>query len=381
MGNAGGVGAAKGRARATDEAGDTSAAEGRTPAPGEAAGTGAQEGRSPTMADIAAYLGMSRQTVSLVLGEAPGPSAETRERVKAAAERLGYRPHLGAQALRRARSTDIGVVFTPSHATEPEVLDGVYPAAAAHGCGVIVSPQTATRSTADAVAELLGHRCSAIVVIGSDLRRAALDDLARRIPVPLAHVGYGRRNALYDVVRSAGDTGIEAVVDHLVGLGHRHIAYVHTPSLTPTHVRRTGYRRAMRRHGLGEEIVAEQGAAAEEAGAVAARGILDGGRLPTAIVAANDQAALGVVETLLRHGVRIPEDVSVTGFDDAPLARFSFLDLTTVNQDAGRLGTAAVEAVVRRREDPGREPVETVVPTTLVVRGSTAPPGPTAGRP
>ncbi len=340
-------------------------------------GTG--EGRTPTMADIARVLGISRQSVSLALGDAPGPSPETRRRVREAAAALGYHPHLGAQALRRARSTTLGVVFSPAHAAETEILDGVYPAAAAHGCGVVLSPQTVRRSTAEAVGELLGHRCSALVVIGSDLRGRGLDDLVARAGVPVAQVGYGRRNAAYDVVRSAGETGLSDVVEHLHGLGHREITYVHTASKPATLVRRAGYLAAMARLGLVPDVVGGRGPEVEEVGAAAARHLLDRPGLPTAVVAANDQAAIGVLQTFARRGVRIPEDVSLTGFDDAAPARFSSADLTTVAQDPGGLGAAAVEVVLARRDDPARRPVEVVRPTRLVVRGSTAAPGRTTG--
>ncbi|WP_229070022.1 LacI family DNA-binding transcriptional regulator [Actinoplanes sp. DH11] len=337
-------------------------------------------GRPPTMADIAAHLGVSRQLVSLVLRDAPGASDRTRRRVRQVAEQLGYSAHVGARSLRRTRSTDLGVVFTPAHSTEPEIIEHIYPAAAAHGYDLILSAQTAVRATGQAVEELLGHRCAGLIVIGSHLDHAGLRALSRRSPVPVVDVGYGRRNAHYDVVRSAGDVGIAAMVGHLAGLGHRAIAYVDPVAMPAAALRRRGYDRAVRRLGLAADVHAVPGEYVkgdyfDEAGATAGRTLLRRASLPTAVVTPNDHTAVGVLQVLLREGVRVPQDVSVTGFDDAPIARLSSVDLTTVRQDPELMGVAAVRAAVRRIGDAGLAPGEAVVPTALVERGSTAPPG------
>jgi len=336
-------------------------------------------GRPPTMADIAAHVGVSRQLVSLVLRDAPGASDETRRRVREAAVELGFRPHLGARSLRRARSRDLGVIFSPAHSTEPEIVEAIYPAAAAHGYGVILSAQTATRSTSQAVEELLGHRCAALIVIGSNLAHVGLREISERSPVPLVDVGYGTRNGFYDVVRSSGNTGIAQAVNHVAQLGHRAITYLDPASMPPAGLRREGYRRAIKRLGLPADVLSvkgdyTQGSYFEEAGSAAARILLERKTMPTAVVVANDHAAVGLLNILTRNGVRVPEDVSVTGFDDAPIARLSSVDLTTVRQDPKLMGVAAVEAAVRRVEGRDLKPEETVVETFLVVRGSTAAP-------
>jgi DNA-binding LacI/PurR family transcriptional regulator len=335
--------------------------------------------RQPTMADIAAHLGVSRQLVSLVFRDAPGASDETRRRVREAARELGFSPHVGARSLRRARSADLGVIFAPLHSTEPEIVQHIYPAAAARGYDVILSAQTATRSTAEAVEELLGHRCAALIVIGSNLDHAGLRAVSERSPVPVVDVGSGRRNQHYDVVRSSGDKGIAAIMTHVVtDLGHRQIAYVDPAAMPSAALRRRGYERAIIQLGVPRDVLAmpgdyTKGDYFEEAGAAAARLLLQRDELPTAIVTPNDHTAVGVLQILLRNGVRIPRDVSVTGFDDAPIARLSSVDLTTVRQDPELMGVAAVEAAIRRVADRDRKPGETVVPTSLVLRGSTAP--------
>jgi len=335
--------------------------------------------RPPTMADIAEHLGISRQLVSIVLRDVPGASEDTRRRVKDAARELGFTAHVGARSLRRTRSRDLGVIFAPAHANEHEIVEAIYPVAAESGYDIILSAQTATRGTRQVVEELIGHRCAALIIIGSDLEHGAMRKVAERSPAPVVDVGYGRLNKFYDVVRSSGDRGISDMVDLLVGLGHRRISYVDPESMPPAMLRRRGYVRAMDKHGLVADIVKMPGdyevvGYFEEAGSQGARTLLGRASLPTAIVVPNDGAALGLLQTFTRAGVRVPEDVSVTGFDDAPLARLSSVDLTTVRQDPDLMGRAAVAAAVRRIGGDDLAPEETVVATTVVVRGSSAAP-------
>lgn len=331
-----------------------------------------EEGRAPTMGDIAAHLGVSRQLVSLVLRDLPGASDETRRRVRDAAHELGYRPHAGARALRRTRSSDLGVVFSPVHATEPEIVEAMYEAAAGRGYHVILAALTPSRSLSEAVDELLGHRCAAIVVIGAEVSHAALRSIVARTPVPIVNVGAGNRNSAYDVVRSSGELGTAAAVDHLASLGHRRICFLNSTSMGPAKLRLEGYANGMQAHGLRPDVVTWVGGHDEEAGAVAARELLKRDELPTAVVAGNDQIAFGLLQVLVRSGVRVPEDLSVTGFDDIRIARLPGVDLTTVRQDPSLMGAAAVDASIRRIQSPDAAPQLNVVKTTLVVRRSTA---------
>lgn len=331
--------------------------------------------RQPTMADIAAHVGVSRQLVSIVLRDMPGASAETRERVLRAAHELGYRPNLGARTLRQTRSWNLGVAFSPAHATEPDIVEAIYPAAAERGYQVVLSAQTRTRDTNQAVEELLGYRCAAVVVIGSDLPQPAMRQLARRVGVPLVAVGAGERNTAYDVVRSAGDLGIALAVDHLVALGHLSIAYVHCASMPPARLRLRGYHRAVAAAGLEADVMTVSGVDyTEESGAAAGRLLLGRDRMPTAVVTGNDQEAVGLLQVLSRAGTTVPDQLSLTGFDDSRFAALSSVDLTTVRQDPTLMGRAAVAAALARIDSPETRPSLTVIAPTLVVRGSTAPP-------
>ena len=135
--------------------------------------------------------------------------------------------------------------------------------------------------------------------------------------------------------------------------------------------RRRGYRAATRRHELTRYINVLPGDYTEEAGAQAARDMLAGDDLPTAIIAGNDRSAHGVLGTLLRAGIRVPGDVSIVGYDDSRLARLSFIDLTSVRQDAADVAGLAIQAVAERLDDGRTTERDIVLQPTLIVRGST----------
>ncbi|MET9709010.1 LacI family DNA-binding transcriptional regulator [Nocardiopsis alba] len=340
----------------------------------EGEGDRASGGR-PTMADVAARLGVSRQLVSLVLGDRPGPSAATRERVLRAAEELGYRADTAAQLLRRARSRQVGVLFTMEHPMDADLVEALYPAAARLDYGVALSAMLANRTERQAIDELVGLRCEALVLIGMSAQAPEdLAEVARRVPV--VEIGQRTDSAGTDSVRTDAVSGVRLAVDHLVSLGHRRIAHVDGGGLPSAPERRAGYLEGMREHGLQAYVDLVPGAYTEEAGARAARVFLDRDVLPTAVVCCNDQSARGLLETLVRAGRSVPGEVSVVGYDDSRAARLSFLSLTSVRQDVERIAEATLEAVAERLERGRNESTHVLLPTTLTVRESTAPPRP-----
>jgi DNA-binding LacI/PurR family transcriptional regulator len=254
-------------------------------------------------------------------------------------------------------------------------VEAIYPAAAEHGYGVVLSAQTKTRSTRQVVDELLGYRSAAIVVIGSTLTEAEMMGLAKRVKVPVVVVGAGQRNRGFDVVRSAGDQGIELAVRHLVQLGHRAIAYLHCESMPPAALRLRGYLRAVADAEIESDVVNVRGADfTEEGGAMARRELMERSQLPTAVVAGNDQQAVGLMQVFSRAGVAIPDEVSLTGFDDSRFAQLSSVDLTSARQDPEQMGRWAIAAAVRRIDRPALLPSLFVVEPSLIVRGSSARP-------
>jgi DNA-binding LacI/PurR family transcriptional regulator len=332
--------------------------------------------RRTTLADVARAAGVSTALVSIVMRGVAGASPQTRERVLEAARDLGYRPDSRARLLRQSRSHLLGVMFGLVHPFHADLLEGIYGAAEAAGYDVVLSAVAPTRHEPRAVDTLLADRCEALILLGPESPASWLRQLATRLP--LVVVARKVREPSVDVVRTADAVGISLAVDHLIELGHTAIAHIHGGSAAGAAERRSGYRAAMRRHGLEQQIRVIQGGPTEEGGAKGATEILASSPLPTAALAFNDRCATGVLDVFLRAGVTVPKDISVVGFDDTPLAAFSHIDLTTVRQDVGLMARLAVTRAVTRLTNQGEtDPPafgETVITPRLVVRGTTARP-------
>jgi DNA-binding LacI/PurR family transcriptional regulator len=330
--------------------------------------------RAPTMADIAEAAGVSRALVSIVIRNVPGASEETRKRVRQVAEGLEYRPHTGAQMLRRESSRHLGVLFTPQFPFEVEQVEAIYPAAKSLNYDVVLGAMTPTRDLNDAVDELLSYRCEAMIMVGVDHPDAWFQQLRKRAVI----VRIGRRlsKAGVDVVRSDEHLGISLALDHLCELGHRNIAYVGAGSLPGAEERDEAYRAGMKTRRLAKWTRVLEGDQTDEAGASAARTLLEkrktGRQMPTAVIANNDWTAAGLVGEFRRHRLQVPEDISVVGVDDSNLARRSYLNLTSIAQDPRELARNAVEAVHRRLTTPSAPLKDCVLTPRLIVRSSTS---------
>ncbi|TQS46921.1 LacI family DNA-binding transcriptional regulator [Cryptosporangium phraense] len=323
--------------------------------------------RRPTLADVAAQAGVSTALASIVMREAPGASAATRRRVLEVAEQLGYHPDARARLLRSGRSRLLGVVFGVQHAFHGDLVTGLYDAAEDLKYELTLSAVTERRGERRAIQALLQDRCEALIVLGPQSSTASLAALSARLPV--VAVGRGLRHRALDVVRSDDVLGLHLAVDHLVALGHRRIVHIDGGRMPGAAERRRGYREAMRRHGLDDEIRVVPGGPTGEDGAAAVSLIRD---LPTAITVFNDLASTGVLDALRRAGVSVPEDVSVIGYDDSRLARLTYLDLTTIAQDTASMTTLAVTRALARIEGEKVPQRELVIPPHLVPRGTTA---------
>ena len=325
-------------------------------------------GRRPTLQDVARRAGVSRALVSIVMREAPGASTQTRERVLAAAEEIGYRPDARARLLASEHSRQLGVVFGMAGRFHAELLDGLYAAAATVGYELILSALTPRRDEHTAVETLLDFRCEAVILLEPGF--ATIPALTGKLPVTV--VGWQVADGAVDVVRTSDDEGMRGAVDHLAALGHRDITHVDGGSGPGATARRGAYRSAMREHHLDRHIRVLPGGDNLGAGMEVARALLGGSALPTAVIGYNDDVAAGLVESFGFAGVRVPDDVSVVGWDDNALARLPHLNLTTVRQDPVELARLAVErSVARLRGEPVAER-DVVLPAELVVRGSTA---------
>lgn len=326
----------------------------------------------PTMKDIADHVGMSRQLVSIVLRNAHGASETSRRRVLDAARDLGYYPDESARLLRQRRSGQLGVLFTMRQPFEVDLVDALYRQAADYGYRLVLSTVGLGRSEQTALDELMRQRIEALIVLTTE----SSDGIIRRLPtgVPIVLLGGPQAAGRHDEVHVENERGMELAVDHLVELGHRDITYV-GPSTGPNAAERLeGYRASMRAHGLEDRADAIEADYTEDAGYTAAQQLLLRVPRPTALVCANDRCAFGVMETLLREGVRVPQDISIVGFDDSTVARLPFIDLTSVQPNPELMARLGLEAAARRLSDPDHPEWYRSVPPTLVVRGTSSPP-------
>ncbi|WP_137149444.1 LacI family DNA-binding transcriptional regulator [Mycolicibacterium sp. CR10] len=323
------------------------------------------------MQDVADKVGVSKALVSLVFRNAPGASAETRKRVLDAADEIGYRVNRHAALMTAKRSHLIGVMANIGSGFHAEIVEDLVAAADRAGYEIVLGAVTPTHDESRVIETLRDFRCEGLLLIGPEL---PTDDLAA-LGAAMPTVVIGRRIAepTLDVVRSADGRGIAAVVDHLVSLGHRDIVHVDGGTGTISADRRTGFLRAMRRHGLGDDARVLTGDFTEHSGMAAATVLLDT-ELPTAVVCVNDYCAIGVIDRLRRAGVAVPKQVSVTGFDNNVLSRLGSIDLTSVSQQPVEQADRAIEAVVQRLDGGRTEALSTVLAPALVVRGTTAAP-------
>jgi DNA-binding LacI/PurR family transcriptional regulator len=324
--------------------------------------------RRPTLHDVAARAGVSKSLASLALQGSPKVAASSREAILAAADELGYRPNRTASSLVRQRTHTIGVHILDLHnPVFAEILDGVQEGVRAHDYSTLLvsggaDPQTERRE----ITRLLESRVEGLILIAHRLSDVDLQQIAREVPTVVVT---WRTEGIAGLDSVSGDdmTGAQLAVDHLAELGHQRIAHVSGGDNRIALARRAGYERAMSDHGL-EPIVVD-GAFTEEGGYAGARSALAAGA--TALVVANDLAAIGSLAALRDGGLRVPADVSVVGYDGMRL--LESLDVTTVAQPLADMGRRAADLIMQRIADPARESVHDVVRTRLVARGSSGP--------
>jgi DNA-binding LacI/PurR family transcriptional regulator len=329
--------------------------------------------RAPTMEDVAREAGVSRALVSLVMRERPNVSEERRRRVLAVAAKLGYRPNAMARSLASRRTRTVGVILddlrNPFFA---EIAGGVEELASGLGYQLLLAAggRQAKRERA-ALGALLEHRVSGIILVSP--RMPARHIAAAAAEAPLVIVGRTVRGIDADsvLINEAHGTGL--VIDHLVGLGHERIAHVDGGRGAGGPQRRSGYLREMRTRRLGRHALVIPGDFTEEAGVNAAGELLRLPELPTAIFAANDMVAAGLLGGFDRAGVDVPGDISIVGYDNISIAHLAHVSLTTVDQPRTDMGRLALELLLDRIEN--RRPNELrLIEPSLVVRSTTAPP-------
>ena len=325
------------------------------------------------METVAQEAGVSRATVSLVYRGAKGPSQASVDKVIAAGTKLGYRHNAIAARLASKRTNTLGLsildltneVFIDMAEGVREALEGTPQKL------VLAAAQPGAGDEYEAVESLLSVRVDAAIVSGSMLSNAELSALAATTPF----VVVSRLVPGIDSVACDDQLGGSLATQHLIELGHRNIVHLAPPVRQLYLARHAGYQQAMRAAGLAPNTIDTgftRTAAAETAGA-----LLRASNRPTAIFADNDVAALGVLTAAAELDLSVPEDLSVIGYDDTRAASLPGVALSSVNQQARRLGRLGAEYALEALEgqaEPGREPHQTLLDPSLHLRASTAPP-------
>lgn len=337
-----------------------------------------------TIRDVAARAGVSVATVSRVLSGHPATSARSREAVELAARELGFRRNAHARSLRRTRTDTIGVVV--SDVRNPffaEIAHAVEQDALAASMATLLCNANESISQQDRCLDLLiSQRVDGLIVApqgdGSGSLREVLD-----LGIPVVFVDRVIDGVDVPAVTSDNHEGIHAAVTHLVSLGHRRIGYVAGPQVTSTgRERLAAYRTALAQHHLDTDPrLVFHGDFQLASGAAGARTLLDLDDPPTAILAADSLMTFGVLEVCRQRSITVGRDLSVIGYDDVPSLRLVSPEPTVVAHDPSQMGALALQMI---RDVLAGEQVESVVlPSALVVRGSTGPVAPsvTTGRP
>ena len=329
--------------------------------------------RPPTMEDVARRAGVSRALVSLVMRDSPKVSTERRTAVLAAAADLGYRPNILARNLASHRTRTVGIMVNDLHNPYfADVIEGIEQVGSHRGYRTIINSGWRRDEGEEAAIEtLLEFRTDGLVLAGPRLDERHIIGAANDVPV--VAVGRAVDHPSVDTVNNDERVGARLVVEHLVGLGHERIVHVDGGGGAGAAARRMGYERAMRDFGLDRHIRVFPGDFTEASGVQAASAILATGDTPSAVFAANDLVAAGVLATFELHEIRVPHDVSVVGYDNTGLAAMQHMSLSTINQPRYEMGRIAMGALLERLEGTRTEPRHQVLAPTLMARSTSGP--------
>jgi LacI family transcriptional regulator len=333
-----------------------------------------------TITDVARHAGVSTAAVSKVLNNAYGVSPAMQERVRAAIAELGYRPHAAARGM-RGRTYTVGVLLDNiRNAFFADILDGIQDELRPSEYTVLIGAAGfGPEEQAKTVRSMVDRQMDGLVLIAPGTPRPEV--LATAAQTPTVVIGHHDAADVHDSVVDADGLGAGLVVDHLVSLGHRDIALVSATGSKAGQWRRApevvltdGYLEAMERHGLTAHARVHHAAYSDEGGFKAGMTLLTDERPPTAIMAGADVAALGIYRAAHELGLRIPDDVSLVGYNNTALAALAPVQLTSVDQAGHTMGAAAARMLIERVEGQRDRAMQTTMTPRLVVRSSTGVP-------
>jgi LacI family transcriptional regulator len=339
---------------------------------------------TPTMKRIAGELGVSITTVSKVINNHDDISAETRARVLAKIEELGYRPNAVARSLTLRRSSTIGVVIPDlMHSFFVEVIAGMEPVFSARGFGVLLCSSGEDVRKERAELSMLRQRQVDGIVIASTSAAGNTDVLSQLVANGTALVMFDRDDhpdVRCDRVLADDEKVGRLAADHLFALGRREVAHITGPRIIHARRRERGYRQALRAHGI--KVRAElvvRGGFMEADGYRAMTALLALRPRVDAVFAANDPAAIGAMKAIWEAGLRVPEDVAVVGAGNIAHGDLLRVPLTTVSWSRTEVGRLAAELLLDRIASADAPYRQVIIPPHLVVRASSDPRAQTPG--
>lgn len=334
----------------------------------------AEKNKRPTLRDVAKAAGVSYQSVSRVINDQPGVSDKLRAKIKRIMDEMGYQPNRAAQMLSSRRSQLLEVITTSVYFEYP--IASIVNEAKTHGYNVMVSPVAPDRAQLrDVLRGAEARLVDGLILLLIDLRlddETELFDLCGTVPFVQMNAFLGSKTPSVIIDQAAG---AQMATQHLIDLGHTHIAKVCGPM---THhdaiMRYEGWRDTLAANGLEPGPVIECDYFRPSSGQRAIIDLVDSGQEFTAVFAGNDDLAFGVMDGLRACGLRVPEDVSVVGFDDIELAAFAAPHLTSVAQQFSELGSLTVTYLLERIANPAASIHQRVISPKLMIRDSTCPP-------
>lgn len=331
--------------------------------------------RAATIRTVAEHAGVSKSLVSLVLRDSPHVSPAKRAAVQQAIDELDYRPNAIARQLTAQRTQAVGLLLNDlRNPWFVDCLEGITTVLDEHGYRCMLADARVDRRADEALLRgFLEMRVDGLVLVGSMPSTPAITAAATQVPTVVAA---GRDVVLpkVDVIANDDRVGTTLAVEHLIELGHRRIAHLAGGHGAVARLRRDAYVEVMTAHGLADRIVVEPGDATEEGGYRAAVRLLGRPDRPTAVFAVNDISCIGAMSAAAELGLRVPQDVSMVGYDNTSLAQVRHLWLTSVDNANIEVGRRAGRALLQRIADPARPATEQLLRPTLRVRGSTAAP-------
>lgn len=337
---------------------------------GVAMTTNAQKASRPTIYDVAKRAGVSPSLVSLVLRNPAKVSEKRRDAVRTAMTDLGYRPSRAATTLASSRTMSIGLVIDDyRNPWFVDLLRGMESVLVECGYHVMLAD---TRPGEDGIEEVVGGFL-AMHVDGLVVAAEPSASMMAGMSVPAVVAGWRRsvpKGA--DLITNDDDAGGRMVASHLLDLGHARIGHITGSGGAAAH-RRAGFHGRIQEAGVDLLMAGEAGGTSEEDGYASASWLLDRHPEITAIFAANDSMALGALAAVKVRGLRVPDDISVIGYDNSPLAKSRYLDITSVDNRSDLVGAVAARRLLVRIDNPIIEPERKLIDPTFIVRSTSAP--------